>query len=142
MPNTSAPPVSVATFAKALSASDSMAHLVNRVRAGDTDRAILYTEQIVHTLAKLLADYGLELTEVLPLTTCTRCARQCIEYRRYGDELVCMVCIEQHVRGVSTIAGVLDTEKRLREAVGLLTELAGPNARAAVFLDREAKVKP
>ncbi len=53
-----------------------------------------------------------------------------------------MFCIEDHVRGAATIAGVLETEKRLREAVGLLTELAAPNMRAAAFLDRVAKVKP
>jgi hypothetical protein len=135
------PPISAPTFAKALSASDSMAHLINRVRAGDSERAILYTEQIIHTLAKLLTDYGIELTEVLPLTTCTRCQRQCIEYRRFGDELVCVLCMADHVQSVLSPFDVLETQTRLREAVGILTDLTAPGARAAAFLEREAKAK-
>ena len=140
-----------ATFASALSASDSMAQLLKCVREGNQEHAVNYTERIVHALAKVLQDYGLDIAEVLPVVTCARCARPCIEYRSFnGEGRVCVLCITEHVLGASKvdeamralcgeIAKMRDLDKRLRIATGLLTELAGPSARVTAFLDAEAK---
>lgn len=112
--------------ALALFASDAMAHLVSAVRVGDEEKAVVYAEQITHALSKLLAGYGIELGEVLPLTTCSRCKRPCIEYRRYGSERVCVVCIHEHV---TTIEGGTPAD----------TSAVIAHGRAALVHLREAK---
>lgn len=152
------------SFSKALEASDATAHLVAMVRANDREKAVVYIELVVHALARLLNDYGLELGEVAPLVTCTRCERPALEYRRYGSEALCVMCINEHLGGATstaelreqflsklrnmaeaeaaraTVQKAWDLDKaRLREATALLSDVAAPFARVTAFLDEESK---
>lgn len=71
--------------------------MVSALTGDDETRAMRAAEDCVLELAKMMKALGVDLHEVLPVEACTRCARPCVDFRRVGDELVCVICADRHV---------------------------------------------
>lgn len=60
-----------------------------------------HIETCIAEFAALLADFGLELAEVLPAKTCNVCSREAVEYRRDADtRIVCNLCMRDRLEEV------------------------------------------
>lgn len=78
-------------------AVDDAGMMLAHVRSGDrcaSDHAMRHAQQVIEHIAAMLACFDIDLLEVLPTRTCSRCTKESVDCRSYGDELLCLTCVE------------------------------------------------
>lgn len=121
---------------------DEAGMMLAHVRRAEAEEAMQRAEAIIRHIASLCADYGVDLTELLPTVTCSRCTRPTIEYRTFrnfelgSEEIVCILCIDAQLTSVRRVdapnvmtrALCLDRAKEL--VVGSRADAYGPPTAA------------